>query len=170
MRKSMRQRIDHTQRRARQLAVRMRARLRKRSGQAIVEFALCATLIFFLLAAAVDLGLVFFSRLSTKSRTSFCLSMGSFRSFSNTVFSMLMVASRPSHLKPQAILQSFRRPATCPILASASQDSPKPHRPQDLRETMPLSQAALLFHPRHDSPHANAYFAPLRRVCQVDQW
>jgi hypothetical protein len=34
---------------------------RRRLGQAIVEFALAATLIFFLLAAAVDLGLIFFT-------------------------------------------------------------------------------------------------------------
>ena len=32
-----------------------------KTGQALVEFALAATLIFFLLAAAVDLGLIFFS-------------------------------------------------------------------------------------------------------------
>src|SRR5437763_3355731 len=31
-----------------------------KTGQALVEFALAATLIFFLLAAAVDLGLMFF--------------------------------------------------------------------------------------------------------------
>jgi Flp pilus assembly protein TadG len=34
---------------------------RRSSGQALVEFALAATLIFFLLAAAVDLGLIFFT-------------------------------------------------------------------------------------------------------------
>src|SRR3712207_6280994 len=38
----------------------MRRRLRTR-GQALVEFALAATLIFFLLAAAVDLGLMYFT-------------------------------------------------------------------------------------------------------------
>src|SRR5262245_57540666 len=38
----------------------MRQRLRTK-GQAIVEFALAATLIFFLLAATVDLGLIFFT-------------------------------------------------------------------------------------------------------------
>lgn len=39
----------------------MRNLLRNRRGQALVEFALAATLIFFLLAAAVDLGLIFFT-------------------------------------------------------------------------------------------------------------
>src|SRR5690242_14905755 len=38
----------------------MPQRLRSK-GQALVEFALTATLIFFLLAAAVDLGLIFFT-------------------------------------------------------------------------------------------------------------
>jgi Flp pilus assembly protein TadG len=38
----------------------MRQRLRSK-GQALVEFALMATLIFFLLAATVDLGLIFFT-------------------------------------------------------------------------------------------------------------
>lgn len=38
----------------------MRAKSKK-PGQAVVEFALSATLIFFLLAAAVDLGLIFFT-------------------------------------------------------------------------------------------------------------
>src|SRR6185369_12055589 len=33
----------------------------KRRGQALVEFALFATLLFFMLAAAVDVGLMFFS-------------------------------------------------------------------------------------------------------------
>src|SRR5581483_7924295 len=36
-------------------------RPRKSRGQALVEFALAATLIFFLLAAAVDLGFMFFA-------------------------------------------------------------------------------------------------------------
>src|SRR5215211_5430172 len=36
-------------------------RFKRTQGQALVEFALAATLIFFLLAAAVDLGLIFFS-------------------------------------------------------------------------------------------------------------
>src|SRR5215212_441157 len=36
-------------------------RIHKSKGQALVEFALAATLIFFLLAAAVDLGLMFFA-------------------------------------------------------------------------------------------------------------
>jgi hypothetical protein len=39
----------------------MLRRHRKTSGQALVEFTLAATLIFFLLAAAVDLGLIFFT-------------------------------------------------------------------------------------------------------------
>lgn len=39
----------------------MRRRRHRTPGQAIVEFALAATLIFFLLSAAVDLGLLFFS-------------------------------------------------------------------------------------------------------------
>lgn len=39
----------------------MRKIRRSKTGQALVEFALAATLIFFLLAAAVDLGLIFFS-------------------------------------------------------------------------------------------------------------
>jgi TadE-like protein len=39
----------------------MRQLLRFKTGQALVEFALAATLIFFLLAAAVDLGLIFFT-------------------------------------------------------------------------------------------------------------
>ncbi len=39
----------------------MRQLLRSKTGQALVEFALAATLIFFLLAAAVDLGLIFFT-------------------------------------------------------------------------------------------------------------
>jgi hypothetical protein len=39
----------------------MRKILHLKTGQALVEFALAATLIFFLLAAAVDLGLIFFS-------------------------------------------------------------------------------------------------------------
>jgi hypothetical protein len=39
----------------------MRKILSFKTGQAIVEFALAATLIFFLLAAAVDLGLIFFT-------------------------------------------------------------------------------------------------------------
>jgi hypothetical protein len=39
----------------------MRQLLRFKNGQALVEFALAATLIFFLLAAAVDLGLIFFT-------------------------------------------------------------------------------------------------------------
>jgi hypothetical protein len=39
----------------------MRARLRRKPGQALVELALMITLIFFLLAAAVDLGLIFFT-------------------------------------------------------------------------------------------------------------
>lgn len=39
----------------------MRSRRHRTSGQALVEFALAATLIFFLLSAAVDLGLLFFS-------------------------------------------------------------------------------------------------------------
>src|SRR5262245_17099118 len=38
----------------------MRQRLRSK-GQALVEFALMATLLFFLLAATVDLGLIFFT-------------------------------------------------------------------------------------------------------------
>src|SRR5215212_11190571 len=36
-------------------------RHKRTQGQALVEFALAATLIFFLLAAAVDVGLIFFS-------------------------------------------------------------------------------------------------------------
>jgi hypothetical protein len=39
----------------------MRQLSRFKTGQALVEFALAATLIFFLLAAAVDLGLIFFT-------------------------------------------------------------------------------------------------------------
>lgn len=39
----------------------MRKTRRSKTGQAIVEFALAATLIFLLLAAAVDLGLIFFT-------------------------------------------------------------------------------------------------------------
>jgi Flp pilus assembly protein TadG len=39
----------------------MLSRYRRTKGQAIVEFTLAATLIFFLLAAAVDLGLIFFT-------------------------------------------------------------------------------------------------------------
>lgn len=39
----------------------MRTRRTKQTGQAVVEFALAATLLFFLLAAAVDLGLLFFT-------------------------------------------------------------------------------------------------------------
>ncbi|MCX7860542.1 MAG: pilus assembly protein [Chloroflexus sp.] len=39
----------------------MAQRRRKTVGQALVEFALSATVIFFLLAAAVDLGLIFFT-------------------------------------------------------------------------------------------------------------
>jgi hypothetical protein len=39
----------------------MRQLLHFKTGQALVEFALAATLIFFLLAAAVDLGLIFFT-------------------------------------------------------------------------------------------------------------
>jgi hypothetical protein len=39
----------------------MRQLLQFKTGQALVEFALAATLIFFLLAAAVDLGLIFFT-------------------------------------------------------------------------------------------------------------
>lgn len=35
--------------------------IRKSTGQALVEFTLAATLIFFLVSAAVDLGLIFFS-------------------------------------------------------------------------------------------------------------
>lgn len=39
----------------------MRRRHRRSTGQALVEFTLAASLIFFLVAAAVDLGLMFFS-------------------------------------------------------------------------------------------------------------
>lgn len=39
----------------------MKQRRHKTIGQALVEFALAATVIFFLLAAAVDLGLIFFT-------------------------------------------------------------------------------------------------------------
>jgi hypothetical protein len=39
----------------------MQRHLKTKKGQALVEFALAATLIFFLLAAAVDLGLMFFA-------------------------------------------------------------------------------------------------------------